>query len=1127
MVVIRRVLVANRGEIAVRAFRAAYELGLETVAVYAWEDRQSMHRQKASESYEIGERGRPVHAYLDVSEVTRVARESGADAVYPGYGFLAENPALAEACSENGLVFVGPDGRTLRLAGSKPDALSAAQAAGLPVLRRSSPTTSVAEATAAAGEVGFPLFVKAASGGGGRGMRCVQHASELAGAVEAAMREAASAFGDPVVFLEQALERPRHIEVQLLGDASGDLVHLFERDCSIQRRHQKVIEIAPAPGLEPAVRDRLCEDAVAFGRSIGYVNAGTVEFLVDPVSGRHVFIEMNPRIQVEHTVTEETTGVDLVRAQLLVAGGATLADLGLCQEQIVQRGVAVQCRITTEAPANGFRPDVGRIGVYRSPGGAGVRLDGGTTFAGAEVGGHFDSMLVKLTCRGPDLETAIARARRALAEFRIRGVATNIPFLQAVIDEPDLLTGAITTAFVEDRPDLLRARTSANRTMRLVSLLTERVVNPPFDIPVGITDPAERLPVLEAGDPVSGSRQLLLELGAERFAAELRKQEPLAVTDTTFRDAHQSILATRMRTRDMLAACPHVVRTLPQLWSLECWGGATFDVALRFLHEDPWRRLDLLRAAVPNLCLQMLLRGRNTVGYAPAPDGVCEAFVEEAFAAGIDVFRVFDSLNDIDQMRPAIRAARAAGALVEGCLCYTGNLIDPAERLYRLDGYLRLADAIVGAGAHVLAIKDMAGLLRPVAVERLVAALRERFDAPVHLHTHDTAGVGLATYLAAADAGVDAVDGAIAPLAGMTSQPSLAAIVAATDHTSRATGLSLDALIDLEPYWHTVRALYAPFENGLDAPTAGVYRHEIPGGQLSNLRAQADALGLGGRYEEIEHLYAAADRILGRLVKVTPSSKVVGDLALALAATGATSSEFEEHPERFDLPASVTGFLHGELGTPPGGWPDPFRTRALAGRSYDPPSLTLDPADVDALAGASPREALNRVLFPGPAREYLDAVDRYGDVDLLETRLFLYGLERGREEAIELQPGVRLFIELDVVGEPDERGIRSVLVRVNGQVRRFDVRDASVATNVPTAERADPSNLAHVPAPFAGVVTILAREGDVVEPGQTIALIEAMKMESAIRAQQAGRVTRIAIATVSQVQPGDLVAVIE
>jgi pyruvate carboxylase len=1126
---IRKLLVANRGEIAVRAFRAATELGIGTVAVYAWEDRRSEHRLKADEAYELGERGHPLQAYLDVEAVVAAAQRAGADAIYPGYGFLAENPALAEACAAAGLVFVGPGPETLRLAGNKLRALEAARAAGLPVLRRSGPLDRGREA-AAAEEVGFPLFVKAAAGGGGRGMRRVEEPAGLAAAVEAARREAESVFGDATVYLEEALARPRHVEVQLLGDATGEVVHLFERDCSVQRRHQKLIELAPAPGLDAALRRALLDDAVRFGRAIDYVNAGTVEFLVDPQQGRHVFIEMNPRIQVEHTVTEETTDVDLVQAQLRIAGGETLAELGLRQEAIVQRGAALQCRITTEDPANGFRPDTGRLSVYRVPGGAGVRLDG-SAYAGGEVLPWFDSMLVKLTCRGPDLPTAAARARRALAEFRVRGVATNIGFLRAVLEDDEFLAGRATTALLEERPHLLRARPSADRATRLLSLVADRTVNRPHGSAPAGPDPGEKLPPASTGpQPLgrvgSGSRERLLALGPAGFARALREQRALAVTDTTFRDAHQSLLATRMRTIDLVTVAPHVARLLPGLLSLECWGGATYDVALRFLGEDPWERLARIREAVPNLCLQMLLRGRNTVGYTPYPDRVCRAFVAEAHRTGIDVFRIFDALNDVEQMRPAIEAALETGALVEGTLCYTGDLASPGETLYTLDYYLRVAERLVEAGSHVLCVKDMAGLLRAPAAARLVSALRERFDAPVHLHTHDTAGGQLATYLAALQAGVDAVDGAQAPLSGTTSQPSLAAIVAATAGTERDPALDLGALVELEPYWQAVRRLYRPFESGLLSPTGGVYRHEIPGGQITNLHQQALAVGLGDRVEEIERLYAECDRLLGRIVKVTPTSKVVGDLALALAAAGISPAELAERPERVDLPQSVVGFLAGELGVPPAGWPEPFRTRALAGRRWEPPPAGLDPADEAALDGPDRRATLDRLLFPGPARDRADLVERHGDVSVLPTRLFLYGLAAGEEREIVLDRGVRLLVELEAIGEPDARGLRTVLIRVNGQTRPFEVRDRSIAVDVPQAERADPRDPGHLAAPFNGTVSVHVSPGDPVAEGQPVATIEAMKMESALASPRAGVVERVAIPAVAQVQAGDLVLVV-
>ncbi|GAA4063209.1 pyruvate carboxylase [Actinomadura miaoliensis] len=1119
-----KLLVANRGEIAVRAFRAAYELGIASVAVYAHEDRFSLHRQKADEAYEIGEHGHPVRAYLDVDGIVATALRVGADAVYPGYGFLAESPELAEACERNGLTFVGPPARVLRLAGNKIEAVEAARRAGLPVLR--SVTPAPGDELAAADEVGFPLFVKAAAGGGGRGLRRVDRREELQAAVETARREAQSAFGDPTVFLEQAVDRPRHIEVQVLADTAGHTVHLRERDCSVQRRHQKVVEIAPAPSLDAAVVRRLCQDAVAFAEEIGYVNAGTVEFLVDS-SGRHVFIEMNPRIQVEHTVTEEVTGIDLVQSQLRIAGGETLEDLGIAQENVTVSGYAVQCRITTEDPANDFRPDTGRISAYRSPGGAGVRLDTGTAHAGAVVTPHFDSLLVKLTCRGRTLDDAVRRARRAVTEFRIRGVATNIPFLRAVLDDADFRAGGVTTSYIADHPELLTARSSGDRATRLVRYLADVTVNKPHgDAPTDL-DPQTKLPPLDLDGPVpEGSRDLLLALGPRAFAERLRAQSALAVTDTTFRDAHQSLLATRVRTYDLVAAAPYMARMTPQLLSLEAWGGATYDVALRFLSESPWDRLAAMREAAPNLCIQMLLRGANTVGYTPYPDSVARAFVAEAARTGVDIFRVFDALNDVERMRPAIDAVLQTHALAEGTLCYTADLSSPAEKVYTLDYYLRLAEQLVEAGVHVLCIKDMAGLLRAPAARTLVSALRQRFDLPVHLHTHDTAGGQLATYLAAVEAGVDAVDGAAAPLSGTTSQPPLQAIVAHTDATERATGLDLGALTAMEPYWEAVRRLYAPFEMGLPSPTGRVYEHEIPGGQLSNLRQQAVALGLGDRFEEIERLYAAADRILGRLVKVTPSSKVVGDLALHLVAAGADPDDFAAHPERYDVPDSVVGFLHGELGDPPGGWPQPFRDKALSGRRYTPVRGELTEEEDKALSGPDVRDTLDRLLFPGPAREYREARAAYGDLSVVPTGAFLYGLHPGQEVVIDLEPGVRVLAGLEAVGGLDEAGFRQVICTVNGQLRTLSVRDRSAATDAPPVERADPGEPGHVAAPFDGSVTLRVAKGARVAAGDVVATIEAMKMEAAITAAVGGTVTRLAVPEASQVQAGDLLLVI-
>ena len=1145
----QKILVANRGEIAIRAFRAAYELGAKTVAVFPYEDRNSIHRQKADESYRIGEEGHPVRAYLDVDEIIRVALDAECDAIYPGYGFLAENPELARAAEANGITFIGPPADVLQLTGNKVNSLNAAKEAGIPVLKSSEPSADLDYLLAEADEIGFPLFVKAVAGGGGRGMRRVETRESLKENLEAAMREAETAFGDPTMFLEQAVLRPRHIEIQILADNEGNVIQLFERDCSLQRRHQKVIEMAPAPNLDENIRQALFRDAVKFAKAMNYRNAGTVEFLVDTAgerAGQHVFIEMNPRIQVEHTVTEEITDVDLVQSQMRIASGETLNDLGLHQKDLAPRGFALQCRITTEDPANGFRPDVGTITAYRSAGGSGVRLDGGTIYTGAEVSPHFDSMLVKLTCRGKDFDTAVARAQRSLAEFRIRGVATNIPFLMNVLEDEEFLAGDVATDFIDNHPELLNLNRSQDRGSKALQYLANVTVNKPHGPRVEGPDPRKKLPYFP-GDksdepyrspfdgpakqkPPAGWKQVLRELGPEGFAAKLRAQQALAVTDTTFRDAHQSLLATRVRTRDLLSAAPAVAHTLPQLLSVEAWGGATYDVALRFLKEDPWKRLELLQAEMPNIPIQMLLRGRNTVGYTPYPTEVTDAFIKEAANSGVDIFRIFDALNDVSQMAPAITAVREhTNSVAEVALCYTGNMLDPNEQLYTLEYYLELAQKCVDAGAHILAIKDMAGLLRAPAAAKLVRALRERFDVPVVLHTHDTAGGQLAALLAAAEAGVDAVDVAVASMAGTTSQVSASALIAALEHTERDTGLDLKAAAGLEPYWEAVRKIYAPFESGLSAPTGRVYHHEIPGGQLSNLRQQAIALGLGHRFEEIEEMYAAADQMLGHLVKVTPSSKVVGDLALQLVGMNVDPAEFEENPQDYDLPDSVIQFLTGQLGDPPGGWPEPFRSKALQNRVIKDQEETLSAEDRAALQeeGQTRRATLNRLLFAGPTRDFESAQQTYGDLSTLHTRDFLFGLTKDHEHVISLGKGVRLLVTLQTISEADVKGVRTVHLTLNGQSRQVLVRDESVESAYVEAEKADSSNSGHVAAPFAGAVSIQAKVGDKVEAGQSVATIEAMKMEAGITTNVSGTVTRVVFDQVSQVVGGDLLVVVE
>lgn len=1121
-----KVLVANRGEIAVRAFRAAYEIGAETVAIFPVEDRNSFHRAFASEAIRVGTEGSPVKAYLNIDEILRAAKESGADAVYPGYGFLSENAQLARECAENGITFIGPTPEVLDLTGDKSAAVTAAREAGLPTLDESTPSADVDELVRQAEGQTYPLFVKAVAGGGGRGMRFIPSAEKLPELAAEASREAESAFGDPRVYIERAVINPQHIEVQILADKYGNVIHLFERDCSLQRRHQKVVEIAPAQHLDPELRDRICADAVKFCKHIGYRGAGTVEFLVDE-QGNHVFIEMNPRIQVEHTVTEEVTQVDLVKSQMQIAVGASLPDLGLTQDAIETHGAALQCRITTEDPGNGFRPDTGTITAYRSPGGAGVRLDG-AAMLGGEITAHFDSMLVKMTCRGATFATAVARAQRALNEFHISGVATNIGFLRALLREPDFTEKRVATSFIQDHPWLLSAPPADDEAGRILDYLADVTVNRPNGEPRVTVRAVDKLPALPASMP-TGTRDELLKLGPRAFAEQIRAKEGLAVTDTTFRDAHQSLLATRVRTKALVDAAGAVARLTPNLFSVEAWGGATYDVAMRFLHEDPWERLDLLRRAMPNVPIQMLLRGRNTVGYTAYPDAVATAFIDEATASGVDIFRIFDALNDVSQMRPAIDAVLATDtAVAEVAMAYSGNLLDPHEKIYTLDYYLRLAEEIVATGAHVLAIKDMAGLLRPAAAAKLVRALRERFDLPVHVHTHDTAGGQLATYLAAAEAGADIVDVASAPLSGTTSQPSMSALVAAFAHTERDTGLSLKAVCDLEPYWEAVRQIYAPFESGTPGPTGRVYRHEIPGGQLSNLRAQAVALGLADRFELIEDAYAGVNEILGRPTKVTPSSKVVGDLALHLVGMGVSPEEFARDPQRFDIPDSVIGFLRGDLGTPPGGWPL-LRERALEGRAPAAEAVEIPAEEAKLLEspGKGRRGALDRLLFPKPAAEFAEHRRLFGDTSILEDQEFIYGLVPGQETTIHLANKKVLLVRLDAISEPDEKGMRKVMLTVNGQVRPMEVRDRNVESVVATAEKADPTVAGHVAAPFAGAVTVTAKVGDKVSAGDPVAVIEAMKMEATITAPIDGVVERLVLQQPTKVEGGDLLLVIQ
>ena len=1138
----RKVLIANRGEIAIRAARAAREFGIPSVAVYSHEDRSSLHRQVADEAYQIGEAGHPVRSYLDIEAIIAIARQADADAIYPGYGFLSESAVFAQAVVDAGLTWVGPSPETLILTGDKVRARVSAERAGVPVLLASAPVTTAAEAIEEAQRIGFPVFVKASGGGGGRGLRRVDTPQEVANVFDTARREAAAAFGDDTLFIEQAVIRPRHVEVQILADTYGNIVHLFERDCSVQRRHQKVVEIAPAPGLPRDLVSLLCDDAVAYAHQVNYASAGTVEFLVwsdpDQRAVRHMggygyaFIEMNPRIQVEHTVTEEITGIDLVLSQLRVADGQSLADMGIAQESITVQRSAIQCRLTTEDPSDDFRPSTGVIVAYRSPGGPGIRLDG-ATYAGAEVTPYYDSLLVKMTTSGPTFEAAARRSRRGLAEFVVRGVASNVAFLQALLGDPAFLAGDLSTAFLDEHPELMTGRPGAQlgEAASLLLRLAETTVNKPHGSPnTNVRNPADRLPMDRcATTPVVTAKAILDTEGPQALAAWLRERTSVAVTDTTLRDAHQSLLATRIRTMDLVAGAEATARMLPGLFSIECWGGATFDAALRFLGEDPWVRLEQLRAAAPGTLTQMLIRGRNALGYAPYPDDVVRTFVAHARETGMDVFRVFDALNNVANTRPVIDSVHEHGGYAEGAICYTSDLLDPSEQTYTLDYYLRVADKYVAAGVHGLCIKDMAGLLRPPAAIVLVEAIRSRFDVPLRLHTHDTAGGQMATYLAAVEAGVDGVDCASAPMASGGSQPSLGAFLAATRFSERDAralgGLNLTDALALEPYWTAVRDLYAPFEAGQRAPSTAVYRHEIPGGQLSNLRAQASALGITD-FDAVLDAYRDANELLGRPVKVTPSSKVVGDLAVWMVASGVTKDDLLANASGRDLPASVIAFLQGQLGVPEGGFLQPFTEQVIAGRPplQDPVLNQDDIADLK--DPALVRGALTRLMLPAEAAAYERLRATHGDVSCIPTRPFLYGLESGVTELMVISRGRQMFVELDAVGELDETGRRSVHLRANGQPIAFRVVDENAPTTAVVRPKAEPGNPAHLAASVPGVITVLVSEGEQVQAGQRVAVIEAMKMEAAVTSTSAGTVESVVVSSGSQVDPGDLVVTI-
>ena len=1156
----KKLLAANRSEIAIRIMRAATELGLRTVAVYSEADRVSLHRFKADEAYALPREKGPVEAYLDIEGILAIARDKKVEAIHPGYGFLAENPEFARACRRENITFVGPTPHLLELLGDKLAARRLAKKAGIPVIPGTDqPVGEGQAARQAAGELGFPLIAKAAFGGGGRGMRIIRSAEELEKQLAEARGEADAAFGNGALFLERFIERPKHVEVQILADEHGQVVHLYERDCSVQRRHQKVVEVAPAAGVPEELRRELRDAAVVLAREVGYVNAGTVEFLLDVDSREWYFIEVNPRIQVEHTVTERVTGIDLVRSQILIAQGHRLHDPPISlptQENIPLYGCALQCRITAEDPENQFAPDFGKVTTYRSPAGFGLRLDGGAVSGGAVLIPYYDSLLTKATAWGRNPKEACQRMDRALREFRVRGVKTNVPFLENIVNHRVFQEGRATTRFLEEYPELFRFVQRRDRATRLLNYLAGVIVNGnpevagkpwPESFSTSRTSrdiqpaPLPEIPFPKGTAPPPGTRQRLLELGPEGFAQWMREQERLLITDTTFRDAHQSLLATRVRSIDILRTAEALAHRLPGLFSLEMWGGATFDTALRFLNEDPWQRLRQLRERIPNICFQMLFRASNAVGYTSYPDNVVTEFIKEAARQGIDIFRIFDSLNSVENMEVSMAAVRETQAVCEAAICYTGDILDPRRPKYSLDYYLKMARRLEEMGAHVLAIKDMAGLCKPYAAAELVKALRQEVGIPIHFHTHDTSGVSAASILKAAESGVDVVDGAVSSMSGQTSQPNLNSIVEALRGRQRDTGLDPEVLGGYSDYWELVRDFYRPFDSGPRSGDAKVYLHEIPGGQYTNLRQQAAAVGLGYRWSEVESTYAEVNRLFGDIVKVTPSSKVVGDLTLFLLAKGMAPEDLLQLDVKHDLalPNSVIDLFAGSLGTPPGGWPPRLQTIILRGAepSRTRPGADLPPADfgrtrkfLKRKLGRDVRhdEVLSYLLYPDVFLNYVAMHRKFGDVAVLPTPQFFYGMQSGDEIAVDIEPGKTLVIKFLTISEPNPDGRRTVFFELNGQPREAVVRDESLKEAVPAHPRISPGEPGQVGPPSPGVIThVFVQLEQRVDRGAKLFTLEAMKMQSTIYAPVAGRVSRILVGAGQHVEAKDLLLTIE
>ncbi|RWR10879.1 pyruvate carboxylase [Paenirhodobacter populi] len=1136
-----KILIANRGEIAIRVMRAANELGKKTVAVYAEEDKFSLHRFKADEAYRIGAGLSPVGAYLSIPEIIRVAKESGADAIHPGYGLLSENPDFVEACDAAGITFIGPKAATMRALGDKASARRVAIEAGVPVI----PATEVLgedfdAIRKEAAEVGYPLMLKASWGGGGRGMRPILGPDELEAKVREGRREAEAAFGNGEGYLEKMIIRARHVEVQILGDKYGHIYHLYERDCTVQRRNQKVVERAPAPYLTDEQRAEVCEMGRRICAHVNYECAGTVEFLMDMDTGKFYFIEVNPRVQVEHTVTEEVTGIDIVQAQIKIAEGATLAEAtgAASQEDVHLSGHALQCRVTTEDPQNNFIPDYGRITAYRTATGMGIRLDGGTAYAGGVVTRYYDSLLVKVTAWAQTPDQAIHRMDRALREFRIRGVSTNIEFVVNLLKHPTFLDMSYTTKFIDTTPDLFKFARRADRATKILTYIADISVNGHPETTGRAKPPADakppQLPPLK-GEVKPGTRQLLDEKGPKAVADWMKAQKKLLITDTTMRDGHQSLLATRMRSIDMVKAAPVYAANLGDLFSVECWGGATFDVAYRFLQECPWNRLHQIREKMPNIMTQMLLRASNGVGYTNYPDNVVTYFVDRAAKSGVDVFRVFDSLNWVENMRVAMDAVIASGKICEGTICYTGDILNPDRAKYDLKYYVGMAKELEAAGAHVLGLKDMAGLLKPASARVLIKALKEEVDLPIHFHTHDTSGISGASILAAAEAGVDAVDASMDAFSGGTSQPCLGSIVEALAHTDRDTGLDIGTIRRISNYWEAVRTQYAAFESGLQAPASEVYLHEMPGGQFTNLKAQARSLGLEERWHEVAQAYADANQIFGDIVKVTPSSKVVGDMALMMVAQNLTKEDVLDPAKDVSFPDSVADMLKGNLGQPPGGWPEGITAKVLKGEqpSTERPGKHLPAVDLDAtrqklreeLEGyeVSDEELASYLMYPKVFLDYMGRHRTYGPVRTLPTPVFFYGMTQGDEISVEIDPGKTLEIRFQTKSETDDNGEVKVFFELNGQPRSARVPNRAAKSAVKARPKADPADPGQIGAPMPGsVASVAVTVGQAVKPGDLLLTIEAMKMETGLQADKAGTIKALHVAPGAQIDAKDL-----